>query len=139
MRTRAATVRAEGMVAVIGSSLERWFTPETRAQRPDIIDRVTKTLLADDTPTQDHICQLIKKKNIRTRLGEIRCPTLVLVGEHDPSTPPGVARGLFEAIPAAKIIVIPNASHIVSVEASTAINQAPDEFLKSVGYSGSVT
>ncbi len=39
MRERAATARTGGMRAVLGSTLDRWFTPETRTQRPDLIDR----------------------------------------------------------------------------------------------------
>lgn len=46
MRTRAELVRTEGMPAVIESSLQRWFTQPTRERRPDIMDRITKTLLS---------------------------------------------------------------------------------------------
>jgi 3-oxoadipate enol-lactonase len=132
MRSRAETVRTEGMAAVVQSSLERWFTPETRTQRPDIIDRVTKTLLADDPATHAAIWDVISKLDIHTRLGEIRCPTLILVGERDPSTPPSVARGLSEAIRGAKMKVISDASHIVTVEASTAVNDALEAFLNAL-------
>jgi len=39
MRSRAQTVRTQGMSAVLESSLARWFTEETRLRRPDIIGR----------------------------------------------------------------------------------------------------
>jgi 3-oxoadipate enol-lactonase len=132
MRARAETVRAAGMAAVVQSSLERWFTPETRTQRPDIIDRVTKTLIADDPATHAAIWDVISTLDIRTKLWQIRCPTLILVGEHDPSTPPTVARGLSEAIRGAKIKVISDASHIVTVEAPTAVNDALEAFLNAL-------
>ncbi len=129
MRGRAEAVRTGGMAAVLQSSLERWFTPETRTQRPDIVDRITKTLLRDDAATHAAIWDVIAGLDIHGRLGEIRCPTLVLVGEHDPSTPPSVAYELHGAIQAANIQVIPNASHIVTVEAPTAVNAALTTFL----------
>jgi len=132
MRARAKTARAGGMAAVLQSSLERWFTPETRTQRPDIVDRITKTLLGNDPATHAAIWDVISKLDIHTRLGEIRCPTLILVGERDPSTPPSVAYGLLEAIPSAKITVIPDASHIVTVEAPAAVNDALEEFLNAL-------
>ena len=132
MRTRAETVRAGGMAAVVQSSLERWFTPETRTQRPDIIDRVTKTLLADDPSTHAAIWDVISTLDIQTRLWEIRCPTLILVGEYDPSTPPIIARELSQAIPGAKFKIIPNASHIVTVEAPSAVNDALETFLNAL-------
>lgn len=129
MRERAELVRAGGMAVVLQSSLERWFTPETRTQRPDIIDRITKTLLADDPATHAAIWDIISTLDVHARLGEIQRPTLVLVGEHDPSTPPVVARGLSQAIRDARIVVIPNASHIVTVEAPAAVNDALGGFL----------
>ncbi len=55
MKVRAEMVRHGGMSAVLQSSLERWFTSETRTQRPDIIDRVTKTVLTDDPETHVRI------------------------------------------------------------------------------------
>ena len=129
MRARAETVRADGMAAVVQSSLERWFTSE-RAQRPDIIDRVTKTLLADDPANHAAIWDVIATLDIHGRLSEIQRPTLILVGERDPSTPPSVARELSEAILGAEMFVISDASHIVTVEAPTAVNEALRVFLK---------
>jgi 3-oxoadipate enol-lactonase len=132
MKARAQTVRADGMAAVVQSTLDRHFTSRTRTQRPDITDRVTKTLLADDPRTHAAVWDLISTLDIHTRLWEIRCPTLVLVGEQDPSTPPSVARELSEAIRGATIAVIPDASHIVTVEASTAVNDALGAFLNAL-------
>ncbi|RRA47691.1 alpha/beta fold hydrolase [Acidipila sp. EB88] len=130
MRTRAEAVRAGGMATVTQSSLERWFTPKTRMQRPDITDRVTKTLLADDPATHAAIWDVISTLDIQGRLGEILCPTLVLVGERDPSTPPSVAHGLAAAIQGSKLVIIPDAAHIITVEAPTAVNEALKAFLK---------
>ena len=95
MRARAELVRTDGMAAVVESSLSRWFTATTRQNRPDIMDRLTKTLLADD-----------------------------------PSTPPLVAKGLASSISEARLIEIPNCSHIVTVEAPNAVNEAVLSFLK---------
>jgi 3-oxoadipate enol-lactonase len=129
MRSRAAAVRSGGMRAVLESSLERWFTPETRSHRPDIVDRITKTLLADDPATHAAIWDVISELDVYGRLSEISCPTLVLVGEHDQSTPPAVAAGLAAAIRNAYMVVIPGASHIVTIEAPTAVNSALGAFL----------
>ena len=129
MRARAQQVRTEGMAAVVESSLQRWFTQNTRDHRPDIMDRLTKTLLGDDAPTHAAIWDIISELDLDDRLSEITCPTLVLVGEHDPSTPPGVASRLAGAIKGSSLTVIPEASHIVSVEAPGAVNAALLSFL----------
>ena len=129
MRARAELVRAQGMTAVVVSSLQRWFTQETRKRRPDITDRLTKTLLGDDAPTHAAIWDIISDLDLDNRVAEITCPTLVLVGEHDPSTPPAVARRFAGAIQGSALVVIPEASHIVTVEAPGAVNTALLGFL----------
>ena len=135
MRARAKTVRAEGMAAIIQATMARHYTPETRTQRPDIVDRATKTFLADDPATHAAIWDVIASLDIHSRLGEIRCPTLILVGENDPITPPGVARELFEAIHGSTIEVIPHAGHIITVERPSAVNDASVVFLKALEHS----
>ncbi len=134
MRARAELVRTEGMAAVVESSLQRWFTPNTRERRPDITDRLTKTLLGDDARTHAAIWDIISDLDLDNRLAEIRCPTLVVVGEHDPSTPPAVASRLAGAVRGSAFVVVPEASHIVTVEAPRAVNTALLDFLASSAH-----
>ena len=130
LRARAQTIRSQGMTAVLASSLERWFTPETRSQRPDIMDRLTKTVLGDDPAHQAAIWDLIARLDVRERLGELRCPTLVLVGEQDASTPPAAAKDVAAAILNAELQVLPRTAHIVTVEAPEVVNHAIVTFLE---------
>jgi pimeloyl-ACP methyl ester carboxylesterase len=91
MRKRAETARAGGMAAVLQSTLERWFTPETSARRPDIMDRVSKTLLAANPAVHAAVWEMIAAFDTHDRLKEITCPGLILVGDRDQSTPPSTA------------------------------------------------
>ncbi len=129
-RERARIIRSQGMTAVLASSLERWFTSQTRSQRPDIMDRLTKTVMGDDPAHQAAIWDLIASLDVRERLGELRCPTLVLVGEQDASTPPAVARDVASAILNAEVQILPGAAHIVTVEAPDVVNHAILTFLE---------
>jgi proline-specific peptidase len=54
-----------------------------------------------------------KKLDLRESLGEVRCPTLVLVGERDPLVPVHLAQEVVDAIPRglARLVVVPDASH----------------------------
>jgi pimeloyl-ACP methyl ester carboxylesterase len=54
-------------------------------------------------------------------LGEIRVPTLVLVGDDDACTPVHLSRELAEAIPGARLEILPG-GHLIYQE-------APAEFL----------
>lgn len=110
------------MQAVLQSSLERWFTPATLRQRPHLIERVTKTVLADDPLVHDAMWDMIAAFDVQARLGEISCPALELVGVDDPSTPPAVAAAMADAIRGARLVVLPHVSHLVTLEAPEAVN-----------------
>jgi 3-oxoadipate enol-lactonase len=132
MRSRAEMTRAGGMAAVLPSSLERWFTPETTARRPDIIDRVSKTVLGDDPEVHAAIWESIADFEVHDRLHEIACPTLVLVGERDLSTPPPAAAAIAKEIQGARTVVLANAAHIVTVEAPLKVNEEIERFLNTI-------
>jgi pimeloyl-ACP methyl ester carboxylesterase len=67
------------------------------------------------------------------RLGEIRAPTLVLVGELDTQRTLEAADFLAEKIEGAKKVVIPGAAHLPSMEQPGRFNREVLAFLKSLG------
>ena len=127
---RAEAIQAGGMAAVVAPFLERWFTPETLAQRPDITDRITKTLLGDDPSIQAAMWTMVAGLDVLERLSEIECPTLVLVGDRDPSTPPAFSAVIAEHIAGSQMAVLPDASHMIFLEQPDLINRHLMEFLK---------
>jgi pimeloyl-ACP methyl ester carboxylesterase len=62
-------------------------------------------------------------------LARITVPTLVMVGADDVITPPDEARKMAEALPRAKLVVIPNAGHVSPFENPDAANEAILQFL----------
>jgi pimeloyl-ACP methyl ester carboxylesterase len=65
------------------------------------------------------------------RLGTIKAPTLVIVGEQDLLTPPWVVREVASAIPGARFEVIKGdrSSHVVPLERPDEFNKLVTEFL----------
>ena len=59
-------------------------------------------------------------------------PTLVIVGEGDVITPPEHARALAQAIPGARLAIIPGAGHLPPVEQPEATTRSLREFLESI-------
>jgi pimeloyl-ACP methyl ester carboxylesterase len=59
-------------------------------------------------------------------LPHITCPTMVIVGEEDQTTPPAEAEVIAQGIPGAKLAVIPGAGHLSNLE-------QPDQFNDVVG------
>lgn len=64
------------------------------------------------------------------RLPQIKAPTLVIHGETDRLVPPGNARILASRIPGAKLVTLPNASHIFPTDQPEASVAAILDFLK---------
>jgi pimeloyl-ACP methyl ester carboxylesterase len=63
------------------------------------------------------------------RLGEVKCPVLVVVGEQDMPYIKDVGRLLVSGIATAKLVTIPGAGHLVNLDATEAFNKAVDDFL----------
>jgi|SRR5450756_686101 len=128
MREHRDVVKRDGMAAVL-PTLAFWLTAETMTQRPHLIDRITKTVLGNDAAVYADMWTMIADLNIIDRLGEITCPTLLMVCEGDHNTPPACSAAMAERMQNARLIVLPNGAHIAPLEASDAINAAILDFL----------
>lgn len=123
-RERAATVRAQGLDAVVDGVLERWFTPAFRDVR-----RYREMFLGTDAEGYARCCEVVATWDGRGELRAVSAPTLCIAGEEDPVTPPDALRGLVDEIPDARLVVLPRARHLVSVERAGEFNRALLEFL----------
>lgn len=129
LRARADTVRFGGMGAILQPTLERWFTAEFMAKRPDETDRVAKTLLSADPLVHAAMWDTIATLDVAPGLHTIRVPTLILVGEKDPTTPPAASRAIAKRIKQAQLSILPGASHISTIETPALVNEKMLEFL----------
>jgi pimeloyl-ACP methyl ester carboxylesterase len=69
--------------------------------------------------------------DVRSRLGEIACPALVLCGESDQMTPLKFSQTLHEGIADAELITVPRAGHMVILEQPDVVNAAIRDWLTS--------
>ena len=129
MRERAAKARRKGMQAVLAMATGHWFTPEFRQRRPDVIDRVEKTFLAFEPGQYAVLWEMIATLETRERLADLVCPTQILVGEQDASTPPAAARLIGERIKGAQVEIIPGAAHMATLEAPEVVNRLIETFI----------
>jgi pimeloyl-ACP methyl ester carboxylesterase len=70
--------------------------------------------------------------DIRSRLIEIKLPTLVLCGEEDQLTPVKSSRYLHENMSTSRLVLIPHAGHMVMAEQPDKMNEALETFLNSL-------
>ena len=69
------------------------------------------------------------RKGVEAELPNIKCPTLIIVGDQDVATVPDKARFINSKIIGSQLVIIPGAGHSSSVEEPDAINLAVDAFL----------
>ena len=66
---------------------------------------------------------------VGARLSEIRCPTLVLVGDHDVADMQAIAAHVAKSIHDARLVSIRDAAHLPSLERPDEVNALLLEFL----------
>ena len=74
---------------------------------------------------------LKSRPDSRAGLGTIRCPTLVLVGDSDQSTPPELSREIAAGILGSRLVVVPQCGHLSTMERPEAVNRALVEWMES--------
>jgi 3-oxoadipate enol-lactonase len=121
--------RADGMASLVDSTLARWFTQPFRDRRPDVVRRFARLISA--TPVEGYVgcSQALVRINVTEQLKNVRVPSLVIVGEHDPGTPVAMARAIHEHLPGSELAVLPDAAHIANVEQPETFNRVLEAFL----------
>lgn len=131
--TPEQTERRQGLIAraesgdyeaVMAGLLPNLLHPDHREDTAliDIMMRMGRVVGADGFVRQQHA--IIGRIDSRPSLSVISVPTMVLVGEKDGVTPPEHAREMADAIPDAKLVVVPNAGHVSTLEQPEAVNAA---------------
>lgn len=126
--SRIAAVVEGGMAAVAQSTLERWFTPPFRAQATEAVARIDRLIRNTKVTGYVGCSRAIMQLDLASRLGQVSCPTLVLVGDQDAGTPPAMARDIAHAIAGARLEVIASAAHIANVEQPERFNTLIQQF-----------
>jgi 3-oxoadipate enol-lactonase len=121
-RDRAATVRGEGLQAIVDATMGRWFT-----KPPD--DRWREMFLSVDAEGYARCCEALAGWDAREAVARITLPTLAIAGAEDPSTPPEHLRAIADAVRGARLEVLPHAAHLANVEQWAAFNKLLEEWL----------
>jgi 3-oxoadipate enol-lactonase len=128
---RIAAARAHGLAPGLDATIDRWFSPGFVASHPNVIEKVQAMILATPVDGYCGCSAAISKLALTERLGEIRIPTLVIVGEDDPGTPVAMSETIRDGIPGAELVVLPVARHLANMEDVDGFNRALRRFLNS--------
>lgn len=102
---------------------------------PELAELARAAMLAGDSEQLYNSFLACDNFDLRQELGEIDTPTLVICGSEDRLTPAAYGRDLAAGIPQARLVIIENAGHFVTLEQPQAVAEAMVVFLKSLASS----
>ncbi len=127
--TRAATVRKDGMQAIVEGVLKRWLTARCLAENPMVVEKARRMLLAVPPEGYARACMMLSAMDQRETVSRIAAPTLVIAGLQDAATPPADAQFLVERIRGARLVEL-DAAHLSNLELPQPFTAAVEAFLK---------
>jgi 3-oxoadipate enol-lactonase len=132
-QARIEAVSQGGMEAISEAALGRFFTAGFAAAEPDVYERAKATLLGTDPGGYMACCAALRDADLRELVEAIHCPTLVIGGGQDISTPHQEAEWLHEHIEGSRLVIIEAAPHFANLEKPGEWSEAVTGFLAARG------
>jgi len=128
-----ATRRARSVEPLVEAHIDKFFTPSTRQERPNIVEEAER-LMRQTSPLGaiQALWAMADRPDSTDLLAQMDFPVLVVVGAEDPLTPPTEAQAMVERLPRADGVVLPGAAHLANMEQPKAFNEALRKYLATV-------
>jgi pimeloyl-ACP methyl ester carboxylesterase len=130
----AQALETQGVQVLVDALLPKLLGPAAPAPLRAQVEAMIR-----DTPAQaaaDATRAMARRADTRPALSRFAGPTLVVVGDQDPITPPAKAQELAGLVPSAELVTIPGAGHLSNLEAPAQVNIALERFLTRVHAGG---
>jgi len=129
-RTQMALARGGRFAEIPDAQFPVWVHPDRT--HDEALRRIVR-LMAEDTGAEAFVRQqtaILTRPDSRPGLAAIRCPTLVLVGDGDQSTPPDRAVEIARGIAGARLVTVPDCGHLSTLERPAEVTRALLEWLE---------
>jgi 3-oxoadipate enol-lactonase len=113
---RAAVARTRGTAALTEIQAARWFTPAFLERAPATVKGALAMLAATPDEGYAGCCEAIRAMDLRADLPAIAAPTLAVAAADDPATPLPHAEAIVAGIGHARLELVRDAAHLVSME-----------------------
>ncbi len=112
-----AAVKKTGSKEFATGFVQAVFAAESRAAKPEIIRHI-QSIIERTSPLSIAGTQLALASRTDTTpsLSKISVPVLIMVGEHDVTTPPSASQAMHAAIPGSELHIISRAAHMSNLE-----------------------
>lgn len=128
----ADKIEKEGLQAVIGDRGSLAFSDAYTRAHPAEVAEYTSQRLRNDGPAYAAAGRAVSS-NYTAELARIACPTLVIAGADDKVAPPGGSVIMSRQIPGARLEIIENCGHTMTMEQFPTLIALLKDFLSSVG------
>jgi 3-oxoadipate enol-lactonase / 4-carboxymuconolactone decarboxylase len=125
---RAAAVRQDGMAVLADAVMARWVTPGFLTSPAAMGLRAM--LLRTPAEGYAGAAEALAAADLTADTATLTMPTLIIVGDQDVATPVTSAHAMHEAIAGSRLVVLPGAAHIPTVEQPDAVTAAMRGFLE---------
>jgi len=127
-----AALDARGPAAVADMMLPNLLGESTHNHQPELVQRVREMIESSDPAgIAGGIRAMMDRSDSTTLLAAVGVPTLVIVGEDDVLTPPAESETMASRLPRCRLVKLPGAGHLSSLEAPRAFSIALTDFLTS--------
>jgi len=126
---RIAVAQKDGMAALLESTMQRWFPPETLKANPPHMDIIRRMILA--TPINGFIgCSAaLGDHDFRPLMPQVKNPVLYMTGEKDGHNAAAM-KVMQQELPGSQYIVLPGAGHISNMDQPALFTKSLREFLE---------
>jgi 3-oxoadipate enol-lactonase len=112
---RIAVVKEKGLGAIVGGTLERWFTKDFREHEPQKVKTIADMFLATKPEGFIGCGEAVRDMDHREMIKSIKAPTMVIAGRQDAGTTVEMGELVRKNIPGASMTLF-DAAHIANVE-----------------------
>ncbi|UOR01893.1 alpha/beta hydrolase [Leucobacter allii] len=118
---RAALVREQSTSALVISSAQAWFAPDSIADEPEVTGRILRVLQSVSDEGYARCAEALGGYDLRERLGEIAIPVLAMGGEFDGVAPEDRQDELVAGVQQGRKTIIAGAAHQPPAEQAEAV------------------
>ncbi len=130
VQRRATTLAEKGAGTHLTDAVDRWFTEDFIASRPDVLEERRRRSLNNDPDCYAAAYRVLADYDLAGRLPEITTPTLVMTGENDVGSTPRMADLIADRIPDSRLHIFPRLKHSVLLEAPDQVAAQMRPFLE---------
>jgi len=111
-------------------ALKRWFTDKYLENNPDIYNKISNILSANNMPNFLKVYELFVNHKNDEALEKIKVNTLVMTGEHDVGSTVEMAKELDNILQNSQLKIIKDGKHLCGIECADEVNLVIKKFVE---------